>query len=113
MTVILIRETDSDFTQATPIGAPVGEPIAHTKTAKHQETDFGSVGIWECSPGKFKRQVVPAEYSYIISGSGTFTPEGKEAIAFKAGDTLYFGPNTQGEWEVIETVRKSYFILKA
>lgn len=52
-----------------------------------------------------------AEFSYIIEGKGSFTPEGGETLHFKAGDSLYFAAHTQGEWEIIEKVRKTYFIL--
>lgn len=71
----------------------------------------GEAGIWECSPGEFRRQVLQAEYSYIISGEGSFTPEGGARIHFTAGDVLYFSANTHGTWEIRSTVRKNYFIL--
>ncbi|MNR69306.1 Cupin domain protein [compost metagenome] len=52
-----------------------------------------------------------AEYSYVISGEGSFTPDDGETIEFRAGDVLYFTANTQGTWEIRQTLRKTYLIL--
>jgi uncharacterized cupin superfamily protein len=104
-------ENDSDFSALTAVGAPTSELIAFSRTASHRETPLGGTGIWECTPGRFRRQVIPAEYSYIISGEGSFTPDGENRIDFRAGDSLYFAPNTQGEWEIHQTVRKAYLIV--
>ncbi|WP_225316340.1 cupin domain-containing protein, partial [Pseudomonas aeruginosa] len=40
----------------------------------------GVTGIWECTPGRFRRQVEQAEYSYIVSGEGRFTPDEGQAV---------------------------------
>ncbi|WP_375166577.1 cupin domain-containing protein [Bradyrhizobium sp. USDA 4532] len=32
-------------------------------------------------------------------------------MVLEAGDSIYFHPNTNGEWNIIETVRKAYVIL--
>jgi uncharacterized cupin superfamily protein len=111
--VLIHLENDNAFAEAAPIGAPVGEPVAQARTALHQEipTQNVSTGFWECTPGRFRRQVVQAEYSYFIEGEGSFTPDGGDTIEFRAGDAIYFAANTQGTWEVRRTVRKSYLIL--
>lgn len=70
------------------------------------------VGIWECSTGYFQRQVVDAEYSYIISGKCTFTNDKGEEITLSAGDTVFFPKNTTGEWHIIEKLKKSYIIFR-
>ncbi|MFC4623601.1 cupin domain-containing protein [Comamonas nitrativorans] len=115
MNPILIRiENDDAFGPATPVGAPCGTPVAHTRTAGHQTLTVGSsAGLWECSPGRFRRQVAQAEYSYFISGEGCFIPDGGTPIAFRAGDSMYFPANTEGEWHVRQTVRKAYLIMAA
>ncbi len=68
-------------------------------------------GIWECTPGRFRRQVEQAEYSYIVSGEGRFTPDEGQAVEFRAGDALYFAVATQGTWDIRQTVRKTYLIF--
>jgi uncharacterized cupin superfamily protein len=68
-------------------------------------------GLWECSPGKFQRQVEQGEVMHILAGVGSFTPEVGEVVHFKAGDTLFFSPQTRGVWEIVETVRKLYVMV--
>uniref|UniRef100_UPI000666B36B cupin domain-containing protein n=1 Tax=Pseudomonas aeruginosa TaxID=287 RepID=UPI000666B36B len=59
----------------------------------------------------FRRQVEQAEYSYIVSGEGRFTPDEGQAVEFRAGDALYFAAATQGTWDIRQTVRKTYLIF--
>ena len=68
-------------------------------------------GIWECEPGRFKRQLPNAEVMHILVGVGTFTPTGEEPLNIRAGDTLFFPANTTGEWHVQETVRKVFVVM--
>ncbi|MFK8331767.1 cupin domain-containing protein [Pseudomonas sp. BJa5] len=114
MSPVLIRlENDHQFSEPVPASLPVGEPVPMTRTAVHHDiaTQNVSGGFWECSPGRLRRAVMQAEFSYFIEGKGSFTPDGGEPIHFKAGDSIYFAAETHGEWEIVETVRKTYFIL--
>jgi uncharacterized protein len=74
----------------------------------HEAVD---TGIFECSPGTYRRSVKQAEVMHFIKGSGTFTPDGEETIHFAAGDTLFFEASTEGLWNIDETLRKIYVIL--
>ncbi|WP_247480707.1 cupin domain-containing protein [Bradyrhizobium sp. 144] len=82
-----------------------------SKVAFKSSVDATNVGVWECSPGKWRRQVVEAEFCTILSGRCTFTPEGAQSIVLEAGDSIYFHPHTNGEWNIRETIRKAYVIL--
>lgn len=109
---VLIRvENDSAFSAPAAVGAPTSDEIAHARTAGNTQTPAGNAGIWECTPGRFRRQVAQAEYSYFISGEGSFTPDGGGTVEFRAGDSIWFAPDTQGEWDIRQTVRKAYLIL--
>jgi uncharacterized protein len=68
-------------------------------------------GVFECSPGTYRRSVKQAEVMHFIKGSGNFTPDGEDTIHFTAGDTLFFEANTEGLWNVDETMRKIYVIF--
>jgi uncharacterized protein len=68
-------------------------------------------GIWECTPGRFARQLAQAEVMHILCGRGRFTPTSGEPIEFRSGDTLFFPANTMGEWDIRETVRKVFVVL--
>jgi uncharacterized cupin superfamily protein len=69
-------------------------------------------GVWECTPGRFERQLEQAEVMHIVAGRGAFTPAGGgQAIEFRAGDTLFFPRSTRGEWRIDETVRKVFVVM--
>ncbi|AKM05068.1 MULTISPECIES: cupin domain-containing protein [Burkholderia] len=68
-------------------------------------------GVFECTPGTYRRGVKEAEVMHFLAGAGTFAPDGEEAIEFGAGDTLFFAANTEGLWDVRETMRKVYVIF--
>lgn len=103
----------NELDSISPVARPIGEPVSimRSKVAFKSSTDATSAGIWECSPGRWRRQVADAEFSTFLSGRCTFTPDGGATVILEAGDSIYFHPNTHGAWNVIETVRKAYVIL--
>lgn len=74
-------------------------------------TESIDTGLFECTSGTYRRSVKEAEVMHILSGSGRFTPDGEATVHFRGGDTLFFAANTQGTWEVDETMRKVYVIV--
>ncbi|MFT4067301.1 cupin domain-containing protein [Paraburkholderia sp.] len=74
----------------------------------HEAVD---TGVFECSPGTYRRSVAQAEVMHFIKGSGSFTPDGEDTIRFAAGDTLFFEADTTGLWHIDETLRKIYVIF--
>ncbi len=87
----------------------IGEPTCHLKGTQLIENEDGSEGgIWECTPGKFTREIMQAELTTFLTGRAIFQPENGDPIEIEAGDVLYFPENSRGTWEVIETVRKAY-----
>ena len=77
---------------ATPAKLPLGEIVAQQCTAQHQENPYvsASIGVWESSPGVFRRHLPNREFCHIISGSCTFTPDGGEPVELSAGDAVLF-----------------------
>jgi uncharacterized cupin superfamily protein len=69
-------------------------------------------GLWECTPGRFERQIAEAEVMHILAGRGCFTPMRGEPIEFAAGDTLFFPAHTTGEWRIDQTLRKLFVVMK-
>ena len=55
-----------------------------------------------------RRQVLQAELCHFVSGHAFFTPENGEKFEIKAGDAVFFPPNSRGVWDVRETIRKTY-----
>lgn len=112
MNPILIPKADEKaYGPAVAISSATSQQVPSVRVAAEQILPVGNAGYWECSPGRFRRQVAKAEYSYLISGRGSFTPDGEDPIVFQAGDSVYFPPDTEGEWEIVETVRKAFVIL--
>lgn len=97
------------------VAHPLSEPAARTASLEVQLEGAGAnqSGIWECTPGRFKRGLRNAEVMHILAGSCTFTPEGGEPRHIRAGDTLFFPADTRGVWEIHETLRKAYVVMAA
>lgn len=57
-------------------------------------------GIWECSPGRWRREVRQAEFCHFLSGRATFTPDDGPPLEIAAGDVVHFSASTHGVWDV-------------
>ncbi len=73
--------------------------------------DDVQTGVWECSPGHFRRKNPHGEFMYILSGECTFTSDDGKVLNIKTGDSLFFSPNTEGVWDIKSTVRKVYVLV--
>lgn len=96
---------------AVPAKVPVGTPLAEAATHAVEGPGGLLTGVWECTPGRFRRQVLEREFSHFISGHCFFEPDGGEPIELRPGDAVLFPANCQGTWDVRETVRKSFLII--
>jgi uncharacterized cupin superfamily protein len=68
-----------------PVSVPIGEPIAHLKCfeAVVLKDEKIEAGVWECSPGIWRRQVLQAELCHFVTGHAFFTPEGGDKFEIK------------------------------
>ncbi|KRV65266.1 cupin domain-containing protein [Pseudomonas citronellolis] len=113
MKITHLKDTpNAPLGEASPVSVPLGEPVSHTRTAEVERPDQVDTGIWECTPGRWRRQIVEQEFCHFISGRGTFTPDDGEPIAFQAGDAFLLPQNSLGVWDIQETARKTYVIIK-
>jgi hypothetical protein len=112
--VLIANPLELDLPDAGPVTSPIGEPVVNLKCLVAAELNEKKVetGVWEASPGRWRRQVIQAELSHFIAGRCTFTPDGGEPLEIKAGDAVFFPPNTLGTWHVHETVRKTYVVFE-
>ena len=108
--VLIPQVSKMSLPDVGPVSVPIGEPVAYLKCAEAVVLKENQVeaGVWECSPGVWRRQVLLAELCHFVSGHAFFTPEGGEELEIRAGDAVFFPPNSRGIWDVRETVRKSY-----
>ena len=113
-TLIVVKNSvNAELGTPAPAKLPVGDLLALQSTAQDQESQElqASIGIWESSPGQFKRHVANREFSHIVKGRCTFTPEGGEPVELCAGDAVLFPANCQGVWDIQEDFRKTYCIF--
>jgi uncharacterized protein len=68
------------------------------------------VGSWTCTPGRWRVQYDECEYCLIHSGTGAVIAENGERTTLKAGDEITIASGFIGEWEVLETLTKTYVI---
>lgn len=106
-----IRKEDLD--QLGPVKIPLSSPVSQLVGKKFIDETAGidSMGIWECSPGRWQRTIMEEEFAHFIVGSARFIPDDGEPIDIRAGDTIWFPANSTGVWEIRENVRKVYVII--
>ena len=92
-----------------PAKVPIGSLIAQIRGSEHGKRD--RVGVWESTPGRWRRQVMEREFAHFVSGRARFVPDNGEPFDICAGDAIWFPADTTGTWEISETLRKSYVIV--
>lgn len=97
--------------ESNAVAVALSEPVAITSTTSVERSDGVETGIWECTPGRWRRQIVQQEFCHFVAGRCTFTPDGGEPIEIRAGDALMMPANTLGIWDIQETVRKTYVLI--
>ena len=94
------------------VGLPLSDPPCALRGFKLTALRGHAVeaGVWECSPGRYRRQVARSETMHILSGSAVFTPDDGEALTLQAGDVFFFDCQTNGVWDVTTALRKIYLL---
>lgn len=102
-----------DLDRLGPVKMPLSSPAAMLVGRKYLDDAPGidSMGIWECSPGRWQRTIMEEEFAHFVKGSARFVPDHGEPIELRAGDTIWFPANSRGVWEIAEDVRKVYVII--
>jgi len=112
MNITHFRDTASaSLDEHNPVAVPLSEPAAITSVTCVEHDDGVETGIWECTPGRWRRQIVQQEFCHFIAGRCTFIPDVGEPIEIKAGDALMLPANTTGVWDIQETLRKTYVLI--
>ncbi|MDZ4737776.1 MAG: cupin domain-containing protein [Rhodospirillaceae bacterium] len=106
---------DSELEDWGPVGLPQGEPVSRLsgKIIEMSADEDIESGVWQCTPGRWRRQVKKAEFCHFLKGRCSFTPDdGGATIEIATGDSLFFPPFSEGIWDVKETVRKVFIVFE-
>lgn len=68
------------------------------------------VGVWECTSGKFEYTYPGDEICTLLAGRIRVTEKNGTVHEYKAGDTFFTVKGETVVWEVLEKIRKIFFI---
>lgn len=91
--------------------AESGEPRTSGMQIAIPGLEHIDTGVFDCTPGVYRRSVEQAEVMHFVAGSGSFAEDGEDTIHFRPGDTLFFEAHTRGTWQIDEAMRKIYVIF--
>jgi uncharacterized cupin superfamily protein len=110
VTVDDVLAADLPDGQAVPT-ATSGEPYERWRVLH----DDGRVelGIWEVTPGSFRSEKAGVyESMHFVAGAGTITGADGTVTELRPGVVMLCPDGWSGEWDVRETVRKTYTVVK-
>lgn len=94
-----------------PVAEPLGGPVSQVRSAAISGIGASSHGVWHCTPGVWRRQVVQAEFCYFLSGEAIFRPDGGEPLHISGGQAVYFPPESRGTWEILRESEKIFIVF--
>ena len=97
-------------------GQPVPSPLAGAPFEYWQVIhDDGRVeiGVWEVTPGSFRGSKEGVyESMHFVAGAGTITDAEGTVTEIRPGVVMFCPDGWSGLWDVRETVRKTYTIVR-
>lgn len=93
---------------AKPIGAIVSMQCG--RLLFRRQDGSSEMGMWECTPGRWRCDVERDEFCYFLTGKAIYTADSGEKTMVSRGMAGAFPAGWRGECEVIETVRKVYMV---
>lgn len=92
-------------------GADSGDPQVSIRELSNQAGI--AVGIWECQPGGWPVVNRPdCEVATILSGKGVITDDDGRETPISENSVVTLPKGWSGRWDIHETVRKVYVIIK-
>lgn len=94
------------------VAKPIGEPISRESGILlfRRENKSSEMGMWQCTPGRWRCEVENDEFCYFLCGKAVYTPDTGEEIIVEAGTAGCFPAGWKGNCHVVETVRKVYMV---
>lgn len=97
---------------AIPVAEPLGEPVSHVRSVSIPGAGASQHGVWHCTPGIWRRQVVRSEFCYFLSGQAFFRPDNGDPVHINAGDAVYFPATSSGTWEILRDSQKVFIVFE-
>ncbi len=85
-----------------------GDPIIRTTIVQESADGQLSVGVWDCSGGRFARNYRGDEAVHVLSGKAR-VEVGEEVYELKEGSICFFPARTRSEWTVPHYVKTVFF----
>ena len=83
------------------------------KEKNHIQNDDVVIGTWEASPYvELLKMEGVAEFATILSGALKITTDDGASYLFRSGDSYFMPAGFSGRFEVLETLRKTYVLIK-
>ncbi|SDT33326.1 cupin domain-containing protein [Actinoplanes derwentensis] len=112
------RPVEATDLKESLLGQPSAEPLSGEIPVRSR-LDFATEdrrvvsGVWESEPGTSRWEFLTrGEIIHVVAGRMTVTEDGGEPVEVTAGTTAYFPIGWQGEWTVIERLRKVFVVYK-
>lgn len=85
------------------------------KTWLQHEAGPMSAGVWECEVGRWRIQFAPnkQEYFFVLSGHVRLHGADGAVTDIGPGQAAVIPPGFEGEFEVLEPVRKHFVLVEA
>lgn len=99
-----------DLIETESFGEPIGDLPKQTDSSFFEQGNLFA-GTWECEPGKMKLDLDVMEFCHLLKGHWVLTSESGQVTEVRAGDSWIFPKGWKGTAEVLETVRKVYFLI--
>ena len=100
----------TDLVEADSFGEPIGPLPRQTDNAFYSEGNTFA-GTWECEPGTLELDLNLTEFCHLLEGHWILTSESGQVTEVRAGDSWVFPNGWKGTAEVVEKVRKVYWMV--
>lgn len=89
-----------------------GQPLQRTWHHFTSADDQFFAGEWEAEPGCWNIDYSENEFCRILSGRSVLRDTAGNERTLEAGDEFVIPAGFKGQWEVLETTRKTYVIYQ-
>jgi hypothetical protein len=96
-----------------PANVLAGRPAISGKTLFTSFDGSLNVGLWQCTPGKWRVAFSQDELCVMLAGRLVVTDPAGKFRRFGPGDAFMVPAGFRGTWEVVETVRRLFAVHQA